>query len=320
MSATMRYDTTPMRGAYGLRIGGGLVDVHRAGTRLVEARANWPLWDLSWEPTAAADTDHSSFVETWSPDRAVVRAQPRGRVTIDRELARTTLHMSEAPSAEAVVHPYLVSTGVVAGAWLGRSSFHAGAFLLGGQAWGILGGREMGKTSLLMCLHRSGAPILTDDLLVLDGAVAFAGPRCLDLRRSAVEQFDEGQYLGRVGNRDRWRVALPPSPAEVPFGGWVLLAWAEEVSVQVPPPSLRLAGLASHRGLLAREAATPGLLDGLAYPMVVFARPKDWGQVDEAMAQLVDSLGTLAARELGAVASASTRATGQTGPTRLFPA
>lgn len=319
INVTMRHDASPSWGAYGLRIGGGLAEEQGGGTRLVEACATWPKWDVTWEPSATADTDHLSFVETWSPDRAVVRAQPRGRITIDRKLAQTTLHLSEAPTAEAVVHPYLASTGVVAGAWLGRSSFHAGAFLLGGQAWGILGGREMGKTSLLMCLHQAGAPILTDDLLVLDGAVAFAGPRCLDLRHSAAERFDEGRYLGRVGNRDRWRVTLPPSPAEVPFGGWVLLAWADEVSVQVPPPSLRLAGLASHRGLLAKGADTAGLLDGLAYPMVVFARPRDWGQVDEGVAQLMDSLDALAVGEPGAVGP-STRAAAQTGSTGLSPA
>ena len=288
MSGRPGYLTSGIRGAYGLRILGSVVDERTAATRLVNAGFSWPEWNFTWK--GGAGTDRSTFIETWSPDRAELVAHPNGRVVIDRQSAQTTMHLPETPSAEAIIHPYLASTGVVAGAWLGRSSFHCGAFLLDDQAWGVLGGRGMGKTSLLMTLHRSGFPILTDDLLVLDGHTAFAGPRCLDLRRSAFDRFDEGRFLGKVGNRERWRVSLPPVPVEVPFGGWVLLGWADKVAVRVPPPALRLAALAAHRGLLADVPPTSGLLDGLAFPMISLARPRDWMQMDEATLQLIDAL------------------------------
>ena len=143
---------------------------------------------------------------------AVLAAHPGGKTVVDRLRSRTTVRFPERPSSASVIHPYLASTGVVAGHWMGRTPFHSGAFELGGHAWGVLGGREMGKSSLLMWLHQAGISILADDLLVLDGALAYAGPRCLDLRESSAERFGEGEYLGVVGTRERWRVSLPPCP------------------------------------------------------------------------------------------------------------
>ncbi len=213
------------RGAYGLTFEGTLLNNQVRRHFLVDAPSGWPRWEIHWEPLPE-EGQNTLPAEMWSPELALVTAQPDGYTDIDRLGASTTLHLPRSPSSASVVHPFLASTGVVAGHWLGRTPFHAGSFELGGRAWGVLGGREMGKSSLLMWLHRSGVPILSDDVLVLDGMTAYAGPRCLDLRESAAQRFEEGDHLGVVGTRERWRVTLPGCPSEVPFGGWVVLNWA----------------------------------------------------------------------------------------------
>ena len=42
--------------------------------------------------------------------------------------------------------------------WLGRESFHAGGFVVGGKTWGILGGRGSGKSTTVARLALAGAP------------------------------------------------------------------------------------------------------------------------------------------------------------------
>ena len=278
-------------GVYGLRIDApsGYVDA----TLLVTAPESWPTWHIRWEQLADGPLAADAIVESWSGDHAVLRAQPSGFITVDRVASRTTLHLDEPPTPATLLHPYLASTAVVAGHWLGRAPFHAGAFAAGGRAWGILGNREMGKSSLLMSLHRAGVTVLADDVLVVDGDTVYSGPRCLDLRRSAAERFDGGTYLGVVGTRERWRVTLPPAPPQVPFGGWILLAWTEEVEIGSVDASTKLRALVTNCGLTAPGVPTPGLLDLLAYPMVRLGRPQSWDRADEALEQLLEAIGGL---------------------------
>jgi hypothetical protein len=218
-----RRDTSFLLGAYGLTFEGSLVEMDVEQELFVAAAPEWPRWEVRWEDLGHADPAYSGVVDmTWSPDRSTLPSRPRGYVSIDRLANRTTLHLPERPSAAALVHPYLASTGMIAGHWMGRAPFHAGAFELEGRAWGVLGGREMGKSSLLMALNRSGALVLTDDLLVLSETRAYAGPRCLDLRKGAAEHFGAGEYLGVVGARERWRVRLPAAPPLAPYAGWIV--------------------------------------------------------------------------------------------------
>jgi hypothetical protein len=65
------------------------------------------------------------------------------------------------------------------------------------------------------------------------------------------------------------------------------------VSVQSPSASVRLAALATHRGLTAVGAPTDGLLELLDFPMLLFARPRDWARVEGAMTQLLQALSAL---------------------------
>ena len=108
------------------------------------------IFDIYWSSdVCTASGLHSDLSRigaaavTSAPYRATLPSRPRGYVTIDCPTARTVLHLPEHPSAAALVHPDLGSTGMIAGHWMGRAPFHAGAFELEGRAWvvqGVCGG------------------------------------------------------------------------------------------------------------------------------------------------------------------------------------
>ena len=281
--------THPTVGAYGLQLHescGSRILTEQARLRLLPADPVWPRWEVR----RCDPHDDDPEGEEWGPDRARLKAHPRGCIEMDRVEQRTTFRLPDTFASEAFVHPYLASTAVVAGHWLGRSTFHAGAFAVEGRAWGVLGDREMGKSSLLMSLHMLGVPIVSDDVVAFHGQRAYSGPRCLDLRRSAAERFGAGEPLGVVGQRERWRVALPAGPGDWEFAGWVLLAWSDSVAMEPLDTRQRLSALAANRGVVAPGATPPGLLDAVGLPMVRFARPRDWSQLEPGVLQLLDTL------------------------------
>jgi len=301
-----------LRGAYGLAFPGLVTE------SLDAAEAGWPVWDARW---SRPDVDGPASDEDPRLDGATRRdradcprldmvlganrgehvdehyarltVEPNGMAWLDRAAQRTTWFLPEPPSALAIAHPLLASTAVVAGHWLGRAPMHAGAFAIDGRVWGVLGGRGAGKTSALLGLHRAGVPVVTDDVLVVDGDIAYSGPRCLDLRRDAAERFGCGEDLGVVGRRRRWRVALPPVPGALSFAGWVTLGWADTVAVRPLSATERLATLAANRGLTAPGIPVHGLLDLVARPSVGFDRPRDWSGFADALALLVDALAAM---------------------------
>ena len=280
----------PVAGAYGLAF------PELAPTRrLLEAEPGWPSWAIRWQrPGSGAEQLGDDTGESWDDERATLQAQPAGRILIERSTCRTTLLLPEAPSDEALVHPYLSSTAIVAGHWLGRATFHAGAFALDGQVWGVLGGRTTGKTSTLFLLHERGIPIVTDDVLIVDGVDAYSGPRCLDLREDVAHATGQGRYVGVLGSRERWRVDLPSVPGRLPMAGWIVLAWSDaEVDLERLPAASRMAALVANRGLLAPAAEINGLLDLLALPAVRFARPQDRSSAAKAVTRLLDTLAEL---------------------------
>ena len=122
-------DRSQLGGAYGLRIDvpDGFID----RTSLVDPPASWPAWSLDWKPLDDGLDRDVAVVESWSPDHSVLAAQPSGYISVDRVDSRTTLHLDDVPSPATLLHPYLASTAVVAGHWMGRSPFHAGVFAVG---------------------------------------------------------------------------------------------------------------------------------------------------------------------------------------------
>jgi hypothetical protein len=271
------------RGAYGFQLTG----VPAARELLVEAPSHWPRLDLevciTSEPEPPGDHVDDEF--------AVLRLRSGGSARIERGAGCATFMLGQRPSDGALVHPHLASVAVVAAHWLGRETFHAGAFLAGGGVWGVLGDKEAGKSSLLASLALAGVPVVSDDILVLDQMMALAGPRSIDLRAGAARHLAVGEAVGVMGTRERWRLVLGPIAAEAPMRGWVLLRWDTDTGVRALSGSERLIRLAAHRGgrLYPPE---PGLLVALsALPVLELRRPQSWESGRDAIERLLEAVG-----------------------------
>jgi hypothetical protein len=274
-------------GAYGLRLTG----MAGASELLLPAPETWSDWRI--ERLADARPGVGSIGD----DRAVVSLSASGSLVIDRATATATIASPSPPDDRELVHPYLAAVAAVAARWDGNQSFHCGGLVTGDGAWGVLGGREQGKSTLLAALERRGASILSDDLLVIRDGTALAGPRCVDLRADAATALDAGERIGIVGARERWRVRLRPVVAEAPVRGWVVLRWGSGATVRPVPPAERLPLLLEH-ATIGPDAVDPGaLLDLAALPMLAFERPRRFDAVAETSDMLLDSL---AARETSA--------------------
>lgn len=268
-------------GAYGLRIRGA----GNAAALLVAAPETWPEYSIqSRIGTAAPGGEYASETEA----RLLLRNG--GEIAIDRARSEVVFTVPEAVSDQALVHPYLAPAAAVIARWLGRESFHAGAFCVDGGAWGVLGEREAGKSSLLAWLALQGRPVLCDDMLVIAGETAFAGPRSVDLRRETAVHLGAGEELGVIGARERWRIGLEPVEPEVPVAGWVFLEWGEEVSVRPVEPGERLARLLHHRGVRLPPASHEALLALAALPAWELRRPPDWGSLPDSGERLLGAL------------------------------
>lgn len=213
-----------------------------------------------------------------------------GAVVIDRTAQCATFTMARAPSTAALLHPHLAAVAAVSSHWRGRDSFHAGAFVTHGGVWGVVGDKVAGKSSMLAALAAEGVPILTDDVLIVDAGTAFAGPRAIDLRADAAASFGPTRPLGRIGDRDRWRLALDPVPPELPFRGWVTLRWAESVRVRPLEGADRLAELLRHRALRLPPPDPPALLDLSSRPILELSRPRRWGSLPDALRALLEAV------------------------------
>jgi len=272
----------PAGGAYGLRIRG----VDLLPSDLVEAPVHWPSIELRVRVSQAATPD-PEYVDT-ATARLDVRAG--GFVVMDRAAGRVTFTLRASATASALVHPHLAVVGAVWSHWLGRDAFHAGAFVAGDGVWGLLGDKGSGKSSALAALSRSGVPIVCDDVLVLEGATAFAGPRSIDLRAETAQVFGLGQHLGVVGNRERWRVPLGPIRPELPFRGWVALRWAEKPGIRSLRGADRLGELLDHRALRVPPRAPAAMLDLAARPFLELSRPRDWDSTNYVLGLLLDAV------------------------------
>ena len=153
-----------------------------------------------------------------------------GWLSVDRDEATATYLSDRDIDPDRLVHPLLSPAAGLMARWLGREAFHCGAFLAGGGAWGLTGANEAGKSTILAALALSDTPVLTDDLLVVDRAgVAYAGPRCIDLRELDVVGGDVATRVRTVRSGTRQRLGLPPVPAAAPLRGWFFLDWGDVV-------------------------------------------------------------------------------------------
>jgi hypothetical protein len=271
------------RGAYGFR----LIGVPAAQALLVDAPAHWPL--LKLDARIATDQDPTS--DRVDEQTAVLRLRSGGWVSIDRRACTATFCVRALPDDGALVHPHLAGVAVVLAHWLGRDTFHAGGFIADGGVWGVLGAKEAGKSSLLAALSLSGVPVLSDDVLVLDGPSALAGPRSIDLRAPSADHLQAGEPLGRIGGRERWRLTLAAVPPELPLRGWVALGWSERIAVRRLRGSERLVRLGQHRGGRLYPPDPAGLIELSALPFLELHRPRSWQASREALDRLLDAIG-----------------------------
>lgn len=286
---------TPARpGAYGLH----LPALAAAGDLLVEAPKHWDDWHIE---LATGSGRPAEFVDD---RRARLICQPSGWVDIDRASRTSTLHLPRRPATHEIAQPRLGMSAAIAAHWCGNYSFHAGVFVAAGAAWGVLGAKGAGKSSLMATLALMGVPVLADDALILDGdGQALAGPRCIDLRKQTANELGVGESIGVVGTRERFRMRLDPVPCEVPLAGFISLGWGRDAFTAVPPGE-RVGTLAKSFALRLperNEHAHVTLMDLLALRMMRFRRPRELTRIDESAQRLLLEIEALDAAALEAL-------------------
>jgi hypothetical protein len=269
----------PGRGAYGLR----LPDLDRLGAALPAASDDWPAWSLTWVQGEAPTGD------AIEESRASLAFGEAGSIAVDCKRASVTITSPVRPTDAELVHPCLGAIAAVASRWLGRQSFHAGAVLAAGGAWGVLGGAGSGKSTLLAALAAANTAVIGDDLLVVGDGLALAGPRCVDLRADAAATLGVGERIGVVGARDRWRVALGAVPAAAPLRGWVALDWAPQPAIKALAPPDRLPRLLDAIAIVPAPEVDE-LLDLATLPMYVLERPRDLGVLGSVLDELLEAI------------------------------
>jgi hypothetical protein len=270
-------------GAYGLR----LLGVESASELLTPVASSAPTFALASELGKG-----TSRYERLSDKRAELRLHSGGRIYIDREAGTVLFRVPHTVRADELVHPYLAPAAAVIARWHGHESIHAGAAIVGGAAWALVGDRESGKSSTLAWLAAHGHDLACDDMLVLDGLRVLPGPRSIDLRADAAERLGVGEPVGVTGARRRWRVKLAPLRAEPQLAGWVFLGWGDRLELRHMGPGLRLARLLDHRGVRLEPARAESFVDYAALPAWELLRPRDWKSMEGAGALLTDLMAT----------------------------
>lgn len=288
-----------MASAYGLTITGvddvaGLNPSHRGRPgRIVNIR-RLPLGED--EPSPRFDDD-----------RVVHHLHRGGYVDVRRTAATATFRTSPVLSDGELVHPGLAAVGASFAYWYGREVFHGGAFIRDGSAWGVLGSRRAGKSTLLTALAQRGRRIVADDLLVVgmedDTPMVHAGPRCLDLRQDSAAAL--GVTTLPSPRPDRVRLPLAPAPLEVPLAGWILVQSSHDLLIETVPPPQRLRKLAAHRTILTRPSPQPEQLLALVdRPVLELHRPQSWTTLDETVDVVLQRVEDPSARTLTRTSSA----------------
>lgn len=218
-------------------------------------------------------------------DRAVILLVGGEYVEIDRHRGTAEIHATRALDDHDVVHPYLASPAGVFAQWSGRLALHAGGVIIEDGAWALLGEKGAGKTTMLAELHRRGYGIVADDMMVLMDGVAFAGPRCLDLRPQGPSHLQASDAVRTVRDGERTRLALPAIPGSVPFHGWIVLQDASTVEVLTVPLTERLGHLRSQ--LMMGVRPTHAGLELLGHLMWAVRRPRTWSALPAAVDALL---------------------------------
>jgi hypothetical protein len=267
-------------GAYGLR----LANVERARPLLVPASSSWPRLTIR-RRLGTGDAEHD-----WLSERAAVLKLQKGEIELNRGQGTATFVLPHRIRTAELVHPLLAPAAAVMAYWLERESFHASGVVAGGGVWGLIGERGSGKSTTVARLALDEVGTACDDLLVVEGSSALAGPRSVDLRRDAAERLGVGEYLGVVGARERWRLRVGPVPSSLPLAGWIFLAWGVRVEAVAIGPGERLARLHANRGVNLPPRAPAAILELAALPAWELRRPRLWASLPSAVDCLLDTV------------------------------
>jgi hypothetical protein len=270
-------------GIYGFRLAG----VPDADGLLVDVPNTWPV--LTVERVADSGP---ALAEEVSADHARLWLSGGGCAQVDRSAGLARMGVPAGTTDGALIHPFLAPVALVMSRWLGREGFHGGGIVVDGGVWAVLGDKTAGKSTTLAWLAHAGIDVMSDDVLIVDGETAFAGPRSIDLRVEAARRLGAGEPLGRVGARDRWRLPLAPVPAELPLRGWVTLEWGDAVSVQPIRGAGRLSALLPHRGVRLVPSVPAALVRLSGLPHLRLTRPRGWDSLSGAADRLLDAIGS----------------------------
>jgi hypothetical protein len=251
----------------------------------VAAEAGWPVLALERRRGLRAEAH-----ESLDDERATLLLQNGGSIEIARDPPSACFTVPHELRDEEITHPLLAPVAAVVNRWYGREAFHAGGFVADGRVFGVIGDRASGKSSLLAWLALQGWPVLCDDVLVADAEDAFAGPRCVDLREDAAAHLGAGNWLGRVGARERWRLALDGIPARAPLAGWVFLEWSSTLAVERTAVAERLLRLGANRSVNRPPVDAVVMLRLSALPGWTVRRPRDWACLAPAAQRLLDEV------------------------------
>lgn len=263
------------RGAYGLQIDGILLaGVLGRDALVVVPPGEWPSIRVQRE-LSFVDLGQSRIDD----EEAIAQLGPGGFGRFERRSRSATLLTPSELDDGRLVHPFLAAAGAAFARWLGRDAFHAGAFVLDGGAWGLLGGNEAGKSSTLAHLTLAGYRVISDDLLVIEDSTAFAGPRSIDLRTEALAPLGlnpDSPVLSRVRGGIRFRMELDDVPASVPLRGWLSLSWGSSPRLRSMGPAERLQILAAQSAIRLDSPQPASLLSLAQLPAWELTRPRRW--------------------------------------------
>jgi hypothetical protein len=225
-------------------------------------------------------------------DRIIQPLGTEASVDLDRRRGTATF-FGEPLRPELITHPYLATAAIGFNRWAGREVLHAGAFVAAGHAWVVLGASTAGKSTLMAALATAGVPVLADDVVVTDGEVVFAGPRCVDLRQELPADVLPWSTLPvrRARGDLRWRIDLPPIAHEVPLGGWFFLDWDDEPAMEPMTMSALLGRLATWRLLRGLPSDPATILALAARPGWHLRRPREWSGLPHTLDQMLGVAG-----------------------------
>lgn len=216
---------------------------------------------------------------------AVLALVTGGWLVLDRREWTAVFHVPVPIDPQELVHPYLVPAAAAFCSWVGREAYHAGAFVVGGKAWAVVGDKDAGKSTTLAVLAQLGLAVLSDDLLVLDDRTVLQGPRLIDLRRPAAVRMGLGKRVDSTREGGRWRMRLGWTP-DVELAGWVFLRWGNEVEVRTISLADRI-----ERLLALGPTRAEAVVSLASLPAYEFVRPRSWDLLPSAIDHLLADLG-----------------------------